>query len=145
MIFPLLIIDVGGMPTPKDTLIPVTMQPSTWIKPLPGKDTVYMPFDIPTGGTKRIANEIWAKIKSPSTQPDGTAFKATSTVKLQAIVPDLNRKLPHFEPSQTISIQYPVRFVIDEFKWMDTISQGSSTSLQWAVRISKSMMLWSSM
>lgn len=141
--FPLLTVDIGGMPTPKRTLIPVTMQLSTWLTPLPGKDTVYLPFDIPIGGTKRIAHEIWAKIKSPSTQPDSTAFKAVSTIKLQAIVPDLDRRLPHFEPSQNISIQYPVKFVSDEFKWMDTISQGSSTSLQWTVCARESVRVWS--
>ena len=109
------------------------MQPSAWLTPVPGKDTVYLPFDIPPGSTKRIAHEIWAKIKSPSTQPDSTAFKEVSTIKLQATVPNLDRNLPHFEFAQNISIQYPVKFVTDEFKWMDTISQGSSASLQWVV------------
>jgi len=121
------------MPTPKKTLIPVRMQLSAWLTPVPGKVTVYLPFDIPPGGTKKIAHEIWARIKSPRAQPDSTAFKAVSTIKLQAIVPDLDRKMPHFECSQNISIRYPVKFVTDEFKWMDTISQGSSTSLQWVV------------
>ncbi|KAL8673302.1 MAG: hypothetical protein Q9168_002264 [Polycauliona sp. 1 TL-2023] len=123
----------GGMPTPKRTLIPVTMQPSTGLTPLRGKETVYLPLDMPVGDTNQIADEIWVEIKSNSTQPDSTAFKASSTIRLQAIVPDLNRKLPQFEASQTITIQYPVKFVTDEFKWMDTIPQGSSTSLQWAV------------
>lgn len=121
------------MPTPKKTLIPVRMQASAWLTPVPGKDTVYLPFDIPPGSTKKIAHEIWASIKSPCTEPDSTAFKEFSTIKLQAIIPDLDRKIPHFEFSQNISIQYPVKFVTDEFKWMDTISQGSSTSLQWVV------------
>ncbi|KAL8834147.1 MAG: hypothetical protein Q9170_003894 [Blastenia crenularia] len=123
----------GGMPTPKKTLIPVTMQPSTWLTPISGKDSVYLPLEIAVGGTKRIADEIWAKIKSPTTPPNSTAFKAVSTIKIQAVVPDLDRRLPRFEPSQNISIQYPVKFITDGFKWMDTISQGSSTSLQWAV------------
>ena len=121
------------MPTPKKTLIPVRMQSSTWVVPVPGRDTVYLPFDIPPGGTKKIVHEIWARIKSPCAQPGNTAFKADSTIKLQAIVPNLDRKIPHFESSQNITIQYPVKFVTDEFKWLDTISQGSSTSLQWVV------------
>lgn len=127
------------MPTPKRTKIPVTLQLSTWLSPLPGKDTVYVPLDIPAGGTKKIADEVWARIKSPSTKPDSAALKAVSTVKIQAIVPDLDRKLPRFETCQKITIQYPVNFVSDGFKWMDTISQGSSTSLQWAVRARESM------
>lgn len=121
------------MPTPKKTLIPVRLQDSAWLTPVPGKDTVFLPLDIPPGSTKSISNEIWARIKSPSTQPNSTAFKEVSAINLQAVVPDLDRKIPHFEFSQNVSIQYPVKFVTDEFKWMDTISQGSSTSLQWAV------------
>ena len=109
------------------------MQPSAWLTPVPGRETVYLPFDIPPGGTKKIAHEIWASITSPSAQPDATAFKEILTIKLQAIIPDLDRRIPHFEYSQEISIQYPVRFVTDKFKWMDTISQGSSNSLQWVV------------
>lgn len=123
----------GGMPTPKKTLIPLRMQFSPWLTPLPGKDVVYLPFDIPPGGTEKITHEIWAMIESPCAQPDSTAFKAVSTIKLQAIIPDICRKVPHFEYSENITIQYPVKLATDEFKWMDTIPQGSSTSLQCVV------------
>jgi len=109
------------------------MQPSSWLSPVPGKDLVYLPFNIPPGGTKKIAKEIWAVIKSPPAQPSSKAFEAASTIKLQAFIPDLDRKLPYFEYSQNITVQYPVKLVTDEFKWMDTIPQGSSTSLQWVV------------
>lgn len=128
-----LTIDAGGMPTPKKTLIPLRMQFSPWLTPLPGKDVVYLPFDIPPGGTEKITHEIWAMIESPCAQPDSTAFKAVSTIKLQAIIPDICRKVPHFEYSENITIQYPVKLATDEFKWMDTIPQGSSTSLQCVV------------
>ena len=128
-----LTIDTGGMPTLKKTKIPLRMQPTSWLTPVSGKDVIFLPFDIPPGGTKTTTHEIWAKIKSPRAQPDSTAFKEVSTIKLEATIPDLDRHVPHFEYSQNITIQYPVKLVSDEFKWMDTIPQGFSTSLQWVV------------
>ena len=121
------------MPTPKRTLIPLTMRHSAWLTPLPGKDAVYLPLDIPPGGTKKIAREIWATIKTPNTQPNSAAFEEVSTISLQAVIPDLDRKLPQFDYSQVIKIQYPVKLVTHEFKWMDTVPQGSATSIQWVV------------
>ena len=123
------------MPTPKKTLIPVRMQPTSDLEPIHGKDVVYLPLDIPPGGTKRITNSIWARIKPPNrSHVDRTPYKAVSTISIEAVVPDLNRKLPCFEFSQNVTVQYPVTLVTDECKWLDTVPQGSSTSLQWAVR-----------
>jgi len=130
-----LTVNVGGMPTPKKTLIPLRMQPSSWLTPVPGKDVVYLPFDIPPGGMKTINNEIWARISPPRDPPNSTAFTAVSAIKLQSVVPDIDRKLPYFEYSESITLQYPVKLVSDEVRWMDTIPQGSLTSLKWVVCI----------
>ncbi|KAF1992020.1 hypothetical protein K402DRAFT_459220 [Aulographum hederae CBS 113979] len=87
----------GGMPTPTKTLIPLTMQFSSWLTPLPGKDVVHLPLGIKPGETKQISDELWAVIKSrPTVRPDGTAFIANAKIKLEAIGPDLDRKLSYY-------------------------------------------------
>ncbi|KAF2233610.1 hypothetical protein EV356DRAFT_198994 [Viridothelium virens] len=126
--------NTGGMPTPKKTQIPLRMLPSSWTIPMPHKATVYLPLEIPPGGTKKIAGELWARIRIPHSAELGLkAFTSVSTIQLQAMIPDLDRNLPHFVHSQEITIQYPVKLMVDETKLMDSIPQGCSTSMKWPV------------
>jgi hypothetical protein len=122
------------MPTPKKTVIPLRMLPSPGLTSVNGKDVVGLPCDIAPGAVKRINGELWTRIKpAHQLQPHGAAFRSVSRIQLVAIVPDLERVLPHFEYFQQITIQYPVKLVTDEFKWLDAIPQGSSCDLQWSV------------
>ena len=116
------------------TLIPVRIRPSSWFSPIPDHDMLYLPLDIAPGDTKTVMGRIWAEINRPPHVPsDGSALQAKSTIQLEAVIPDLDRKIPNFHHSQEIIIQYPVQLVHDSFKWMDSIPWGCTTSIKWRV------------
>jgi hypothetical protein len=52
---------------------------------------------------------------------------------LEAIIPDLKRRVANFDFSTTIKMQYLVSMDTTAFKWLDAIPYGSTADLQWMV------------
>jgi hypothetical protein len=120
------------MPTPKHTLIPIRVLTAMSLSPVVDREVIYVPTDIKPGDTKRTTGSIWLKIQGPARPPEpGQIFKKTTTIQLTAVIPHINRRLPHFKLSKAFTIQYPLS--LQRFKWLHSIEYGSTVNLKWAV------------
>ena len=113
--------------------IPITALASEWLNPVAGKEgRTYVPSSISAGGTATTEGNIKVLIRRPDNDPaPGVEFLAVDTLRIQAIIPHLNRKLESFGWNRSIDIQYPV--VIKRINFLPTLAQGSRSNLSWEV------------
>jgi len=122
------------MPTPSQTMIPVTIQTTEWIKFSGTQESIiYLPRNIPAGHSATLPGRIKAFIKNrESSQQFEPPFCTTDTVSLTAIMPGLDMELPGFaSEKKTIQISYPLELKLENN--LRTVSQGSSSMFSWNV------------
>lgn len=61
--------------------------------------------------------------------PLGMSFLTKEDIRVMAVMPWLNRTLPHFEFSKNIEIQYPIELRKVEF--LPNLARGSQSSMTW--------------
>ncbi|KAF2738806.1 hypothetical protein EJ04DRAFT_549698 [Polyplosphaeria fusca] len=118
----------GGMPTPRKTRIPVRMLGQPGLTP---RNSLWLPLGLKPGETRLVDGEIKADISAPTTRSLFDVLHEQANVQLEAVLPDLDRILPHFDYRQTITIQHPLRLLNDGFTFLDSVAPGTTTSLQW--------------
>jgi hypothetical protein len=123
--------------------IPITALSSEWLQAVAGEEgRTYVPSSIPAGGTATTEGQIKVLIRRPDDDPlPGAEFLTRGTLRVQAIMPHLNRKLESFDWSRSIDIQYPV--MIRKIGFLPTLAQGSRSNISWEVsRDGKWNVIW---
>jgi hypothetical protein len=122
----------GGMPSPT-CRIPITVRPSLWLQPVSDAEgQALIPSPIGAGESMTLDDPIKVLIKPNRTPPlVGSLFLEQDTLLLSAHMPWLNREMPNFEYSRTVTIQYPVEF--RGFNFLKTMAQGSTSRVAFEV------------
>ena len=89
-----------------------------------------MPGSIPSGVTVTLEGTIKVLIQSRDESPPlGINFLTKEEIRVMAVMPWLNRTLPHFEFSKNIEIQYPIELRRVEF--LPNLARGCQSSVTW--------------
>ena len=124
------------MPSPT-CRIPITVRSSRWLEPT--ESQALIPTSIAAGESVTLDDPIRVLIKASENPPTpGSLFFERDTISVTARMPWLNRELPHFEYSRTLSIQYPVE--LRGFKFLKTMAQGSTS--RFAFEVSHQYYVW---
>ena len=118
------------MPTPRQTRIPLRMIDCPHLTP---RNTLELPLGIEPGETRVVTGEIWADISISNSRSLETALREKTTIKLEAVLPDLDRIVPNFDCMKTINIRYPLELVDNGYEYLDSLAPGTSTTVQWQV------------
>lgn len=127
----------GGMPSPKSP-IPVCVVASNSFLPVSGDEgrTLIMSSILP-GVTVTLEGSIKVLIsRSDDVSPLGSQFLRRERLSVRAIMPWLNRILPHFEYFRMLDIQYPVE--LRHFEFLSSLAQGSTSRFSYEVRATNS-------
>ena len=117
------------MPSPT-CRIPITVRPSQWFEPT--ESQALIPSSIGAGESVTLDDPIRVLIRASDVPPSpGSLFIEQDTIFLTAQMPWLNRELPRFEYSRTLSIQYPVE--LRGFDFLKTMAQGSKSHFAFEV------------
>ncbi len=120
------------MPSPKSS-VPISVASSTDFIHVAGNEGIaFIPGSVEPGTTVTLDGMI--KLLIPpveEAQPPGSRLSWTGRVVLQASMPWLNRTLPFFTFSETITVQYPVE--LRNFTYLQTMALGSTSRFSYEV------------
>ena len=117
------------MPSPT-CRIPITVRPSRWLEPT--ESQALIPSTIGAGESVTLDDPIKVLIKACENPPSlANLFFERDVLCVTARMPWLDRELPHFEYSRTLSIQYPVE--LRGFDFLKTMAQGSTSRFAFEV------------
>ena len=113
--------------------IPITVRPSLWLQPIfDAEGQALIPSSIGAGESMTVDDPIKVLIKPNRTPPlVGSRFLEQDTLLLSAHMPWLNREMPNFEYSRTVTIQYPVE--LRGFNFLKTMARGSASRVAFEV------------
>ena len=117
------------MPSPS-CRIPITVRPSRWLEPT--ESQALIPSSIGAGESVTLDDPIRVLIRASEVPPSpGSLFIEQDALSVTAQMPWLNRELPHFEYSRSLSIQYPVE--LRGYNFLKTMAQGSTSPFTFEV------------
>ena len=120
------------MPSPKCP-IPISSLTSKGLRRVSGQDGIaFIQDPIAPGATATL--QTCLKVLIPTTRSTPATDKEFITqdkLELVAVMPWLNRKMPHFNFSRTIEIQHPVH--LRNFRYLPTLAQGSTSRFSYEV------------
>jgi hypothetical protein len=120
------------MPSP-NCRIPVSVVPSDRFASLDGdQGHAFLPPSIPDGNTITLEGSIKVLIRPNLLPPvTGAVFFQEEFISIQAVMPWLDRKLPYFEHTKTVQLQFPCE--LRNINCLSSIGQGSTTRMTWEV------------
>jgi hypothetical protein len=124
------------MPSP-NCRIPVSVVPSDRFESLDGDQGIaFIPCSIPEGNTVMLEGTIKVLIR-PNTLPPvaGAVFCQEELISIQAIMPWLDRKLPSFEHTKAVQLQFPCE--LRKIDCLSSLGQGSTSRMTWEVCVER--------